>query len=127
MGSKKHLEVGLGVQGTPGHTSALLTCEGGAQLSSGGGWLAMWPVSQMLTTLPLSSAGPTVPPTVEALRGYDTDSAILLLSLKAFSFPSTREMPKPDKQNPVSPELPRCGPDRVVAVHDPLQVLRVPD
>lgn len=62
-------------------------------------------------------------PEVGATRGYKTDSAKLLFSLKAFSFPFTGEMPKPDKQNPVSPELPRCGPGRVVAAHE--QVLRV--
>lgn len=36
VGSKKELKAGLRVQGTPMHTTALLTCEGAAQLSSGG-------------------------------------------------------------------------------------------
>ena len=46
-------------QGTPIHATALLTTRGAAELSSGGGILAMLPVSQVLIILPESSTSST--------------------------------------------------------------------
>lgn len=50
-----------GAQGTPIHATALLTTRGAAELSSGGGILAMFPVSQVLIILPESSTSSTFP------------------------------------------------------------------
>lgn len=126
VGSKKELKAELRVQGTPMHITAMLTCKG-----SGTALLWRWQIRSAS-----SESGVDYPacephkshfsPMVENHEKLRNGLCCTLAFSKCL-LSSTWEMPKPDKRNPGSPEMPRHGPDRNGAAEKPLRVLRVPE
>lgn len=116
--NKKVLKAGLRVQGTPIHTTALLTSKGSSTAFLWRRWISNALVSQVLIILQV--------PVFSHSRKHERIWTLLYSCFleMLIVFPSTWEMPKPGKQNPGSPELPRYGPDRAGAAKNPSRVLR---